>query len=60
MLSFVRNDRCSPEAAEGAHDDCVMTSSIAFYVMPQALESFYTDDFVEEPDDYSSFLSYGG
>lgn len=60
MLSFVRNDRGRPEAAEGAHDDCVMASAIAFYVMPQAQESFYTDDFEEEPDDYSSFLSYGG
>ena len=59
MLSFVRNDRGRPEAAEGAHDDCVMAAAIGYYVLPQAQDSYYTDDF-EEEEDYSSFLAFGG
>ena len=32
MLTFVRNENGRPEAQEGAHDDCVMSLAIAYYV----------------------------
>lgn len=35
MLTFVRNEKLRPEAAPGAHDDCIMALAIAYYVRPQ-------------------------
>lgn len=35
MLTFGRNQKGRPEAAEGAHDDCVMALAIAFYIREQ-------------------------
>lgn len=35
MLTFGRNQKGRPEAAEGAHDDCVMALAIAFYIRDQ-------------------------
>ena len=35
MLTFVRNEKLRPEAEAGAHDDCVMSLAIAFYVRPK-------------------------
>lgn len=35
MLTFVRNERGRAEAAEGAHDDCVMALAIAYYARGQ-------------------------
>lgn len=35
MLTFVRNERGRAEAAQGAHDDCVMALAIAHYIRPQ-------------------------
>ena len=36
LLAFVRNPRTlRPQAAAGAHDDCVMALAIAFYIRPQ-------------------------
>lgn len=32
MLTFVRNESGRPEAQQGAHDDCVMSLAIAYYV----------------------------
>ena len=32
MLTFVRNENGRPEAQVGAHDDCVMSLAIAYYV----------------------------
>ena len=35
MLTFGRNAKGRPEAAEGAHDDCVMALAIAYYIRTQ-------------------------
>lgn len=35
MLTFVRNEKGRPEAAVGAHDDCVMALAIAYYARTQ-------------------------
>ena len=35
MLTFVRSDKLRPEAAPGAHDDCVMALAIAWYLRPR-------------------------
>ena len=35
LLTFVRNPQLRPEAAPGAHDDCVMALAIAHYIRPQ-------------------------
>lgn len=35
MLTFGRNAKGRPEAAEGAHDDCVMALAIAYYIREQ-------------------------
>ncbi len=35
MLTFGRNQKGRPEAAEGAHDDCVMALAIAYYIREQ-------------------------
>lgn len=35
MLTFVRNEKGRAEAEEGAHDDCVMSLAIAYYIRPQ-------------------------
>lgn len=37
MLTFVRNEqkKLRPEAEEGAHDDCVLSLAIAWYIRPQ-------------------------
>lgn len=35
MLTFVRNEKGRMEAAEGAHDDCVMAAAIMYYARPQ-------------------------
>lgn len=35
MLTFVRNEKGRPEAAEGAHDDNIMGLGIAHYIRPQ-------------------------
>lgn len=61
-LSFVKNDRGKPEAAEGAHDDCVMALAIAFYTMPQARTTAVADsaDVLTYGNDVQSFLDYGG
>ena len=61
MLSFVKNDRGKPEAAEGAHDDCIMSAAIAYYVMPQAQSGYYQDTDVEILSSSElSFINYGG
>jgi len=35
MLTFVRNEEQRPEAEPGAHDDCVMSLAISYYIRPQ-------------------------
>ena len=35
MLTFVRTESMRAQAAEGAHDDCVMALAIAFYCRMQ-------------------------
>lgn len=35
MLTFVRNEKNRPEAEQGAHDDCVMSLAIAYYIRDQ-------------------------
>lgn len=35
MMSFIRNDAGKAEAAQGAHDDCVMALAIAYYCRMQ-------------------------
>ncbi|MCL2031138.1 MAG: PBSX family phage terminase large subunit [Oscillospiraceae bacterium] len=35
MLTFVRSESLRPEAARGAHDDCVMALAIAHFIRPQ-------------------------
>ena len=35
MLSFVRNEKGRPEAASGAHDDCIMALAIALHAREQ-------------------------
>lgn len=35
MLTFGRNQKGRPEAAQGAHDDCVMALAIAYYIREQ-------------------------
>lgn len=35
MLTFVRNEQGRPEAAEGKHDDLIMSLAIAHYTRPQ-------------------------
>ena len=35
MLTFVRNEKLRAEAEEGAHDDCVLSLAIAWYIRPQ-------------------------
>ncbi|MBP3413148.1 MAG: PBSX family phage terminase large subunit [Oscillospiraceae bacterium] len=35
MLTFGRNSKGRPEAAEGAHDDCIMALAIAYYIRTQ-------------------------
>lgn len=35
LLTFVRSERLRPEAAPGAHDDCVMALAIALHIRPQ-------------------------
>jgi phage terminase large subunit len=63
-LSFIKNDKGRPEAAEGAHDDCVMAMAIAFYCMPQAHSTGYSQEETEDDDapveNYSDFIAYGG
>ena len=61
-LSFVKNDKGRAEAAEGAHDDCVMAMAIAFYTLPQAEYSAQTDvkDELELTQDELDFINFGG
>ena len=35
MLTFTRNERLRQEAEPGAHDDCVLSLAIAYYIRPQ-------------------------
>ena len=35
MLTFVRNEKGRPEAASGAHDDCIMALGIALHAREQ-------------------------
>lgn len=35
MLVFIRNEKGRPEAAQGEHDDCVMSYGITLYIRPQ-------------------------
>ena len=57
MLTFVRTESMRAEAAEGAHDDCVMALAIAFYcriqqrttpVRPKAERAEWTQDMMED------------
>ena len=61
-LSFVKNDKGRAEAAEGAHDDCVMAAAITYYTMPQA--EYVQNNEVSEEFEYSQddldFINYGG
>lgn len=61
-LSFVKNDMGRPEAAVGAHDDCVMAAAISYYILPQANEyAEHADEIL--PKDYEevrSFLNFTG
>jgi phage terminase large subunit len=43
MLTFVRNEKGRPEAAEGAHDDCIMGLAIAHYIRPQQRYTVVTE-----------------
>lgn len=61
-LSFIKNDKGRAEAAEGAHDDCVMAAAITYYTMPQA--EYVQNNEVSEEFEYSQddldFINYGG
>lgn len=62
-LSFVKDQNGKPQAATGAHDDCVMAMAIAYYVLSQArpygqYES-RLDDY-EEDSEINSFINFGG
>ena len=61
-LSFVKNDKGRAEAAEGAHDDCVMAAAITYYTLPQA--EYVQNNEVSEEFEYSQddldFINYGG
>ncbi len=64
MLSFVKNDKTGkPEAAAGAHDDCIMAAAISCFILPQAQTGVYFDD-DDDTSIYSSeemsFINYGG
>lgn len=61
-LSFIRNDKGRPQAAEGSHDDCVMAMAITFYTAPQADTSYSmnTMDELTISEDELSFINYGG
>ena len=55
MLTFVRNESLRPEAAAGAHDDCVMALAIGHFVRGQqrdydvpAEKREWTEDMVED------------
>lgn len=53
MLSFVRNEKGRPEAAHGAHDDCVMALAIAYYSRDQqtiqaSSKANWTSDMLED------------
>lgn len=56
MLTFVRNEKGRPEAQIGSHDDCVMALAIAFEGLKQVPTRF---KFVEQRDEYETFLDYG-
>lgn len=60
-LSFVRNDKGRAQAAEGAHDDCVMAAAITYYTMPQADTSYSTttDDSLTYTRDELDFINFG-
>ena len=55
-------DKGRAEAAEGAHDDCVMAAAITYYTMPQA--EYVQNNEVSEEFEYSQddldFINYGG
>lgn len=57
MLTFIRTETMRAEAAEGAHDDCVMALAIAYYcrmqqstqpVLPKAERAVWTEDMLED------------
>ena len=65
MLSFVKNEKTGkPEAASGAHDDCIMACAIAYFVLPQAQTGLFYDDDDSDSGVISSeelsFINYGG
>lgn len=45
-LTFVRNEKGRPEAANGAHDDLIMGLGIAYYIRTQ--QSYIVENFNEE------------
>jgi PBSX family phage terminase large subunit len=48
MTTFVKNEQGRPEAAKGAHDDCVMARAINCYIAHQQSREIAVE---EEPDD---------
>ena len=63
MLSFVKNEKNGkPEAASGAHDDCIMAAAITYFAIPQAQTGVYFDDDSDTSimsSDELSFINYG-
>ncbi len=61
MLSFIRNDAGRAEAAQGMHDDMVMSCAICYMAREQAevITVPAYEDF-DERDEYNSFLGFGG
>lgn len=59
MLSFIRNAKGRPEAAEGAHDDLVMALAIGYEALHQLPSSRVTKPVTYERDEDLSFYEFG-
>lgn len=51
MLTFVRNEKGRPEAQKGAHDDCIMSMAITYYVRSQQSREAYIQDGIDDEED---------
>lgn len=51
MTTFVKNEQGRPEAAKGAHDDCVMARAINCYIAHQQSREIVVEDGKDDDDD---------
>jgi len=51
MTTFVKNEQGRPEAAKGAHDDCVMARAINCYIAHQQSREIVVEDGKDDDED---------